>query len=81
MSKKFNIHDWRFRNLYQPTDKKEAINEEVTRENIGNLFIVKDQNGHIHLEIGGRSGQINLGHAGGRKMKEILVKLAKMNKK
>lgn len=78
MSKKFNIHNWRFRNLY---NKKETVNEEVTKDNVGNLFIVKDQNGHIHLEIGGRSGQINLGYAGGKKMKEILTKLVKMNKK
>ena len=77
MSKKFSIYDWRFRNLY---NKKETINEKVTKENIGNLFIVKDQNGHIHLEIGGRSGQINLGYAGGKKMKEILAKLVKINK-
>ena len=77
MSKKFSIHDWRFRNLY---NKKETINE-AAKENVGNLFIIKDDNGHIHLEIGGRSGQINLGYAGGRQMKEILAKLAKMNKR
>ena len=50
------------------------------KANIGNLFIVKDGNGHIHLEIGGRDSRINLGYAGGRQMKEILRKLAKMNK-
>lgn len=80
MSKKFSIHNWRFRNLYQPAESKESINE-AEKENVGNLFIIKDDNGHIHLEIGGRSGQINLGYAGGRQMKEILAKLAKMNKR
>ena len=42
------------------------------KANVGNLFIVKDGNGHIHLEIGGRSGQMNLGYAGGNKVKQFI---------
>ena len=58
----------------------ESVNE-AQRENVGNLFIVKDDNGHIHLEIGGRSGQMNLGYVGGKKLKEFLSKLLKLSKK
>ena len=58
----------------------ESVNE-AQKENVGNLFIVKDDNGHIHLEIGGRSGQMNLGHVGGKKLKEFLSKLIKLSKK
>ena len=42
------------------------------KANVGNLFIVKDGNGHIHLEIGGRSGQMNLGYAGTDKVKKFI---------
>ena len=58
--------------------------KQPTRANIGNLFIVKDANGHIHLEIGGRSGQMNLGYAGTPRVKkfiEIIKDFAKKRKR
>ena len=64
--------------------RAKRLGESITesqRENVGNLFIVKDDNGHIHLEIGGRSGQMNLGYVGGKKLKEFLYKLLKLSKK